>query len=295
MSESIQLEGDAVPRMAVRHVPFQFAPASRHWNSAKPEFTHIVNAASLAMPYLEPYLIRSMRAARPLINDSGLQQDLDLYVKQEGTHYRQHREFNNALKAAGYQCIDGLEQGLAADYKRLQDQRSLRFNLAYAEGFESMALAIGEMLIADRVYLFGDSDPSVASLILWHFVEEIEHKNVAFDVLHHLHSGYFWRILGLVYATGHIFGFTIKGYHALLKEDGLWTNWRSRWKLLKLIGRLLGNILPRWLRIWRPGYHPKYIVDPQWGLNWATAFEQQPEAMAQLDTSKLAADSPLPA
>jgi predicted metal-dependent hydrolase len=236
-----------------------------------------------------------MRAARPLIDDGELQRELDLYVKQEGTHYRQHRQFNNALKDAGYQCIAALEEGLASDYKRLQDKRSLRFNLAYAEGFESMALAIGEMLIADRVYLFGDSDPSVASLILWHFVEEIEHKNVAFDVLHHLHSSYFWRMLGLVYATVHIFGFTIKGYRALLKEDGLWTNWRSRWTLLKLIGRLLGNILPRWLRIWRPGYHPKHISDPPWGLHWAAAFEHHPEAMAQLDTTKLDADSPLPA
>jgi len=186
-----------------------------------------------------------------------------------------------------------LEQGLASDYNRLQNNRSLRFNLAYAEGFESMALAIGEMLIEDRVYLFGDSDSSVASLILWHFVEEIEHKNVAFDVLHHLHSSYFLRMLGLVYATGHIFGLTIKGYHALLKEDGLWTSWRSRWTLLKLIGRLLGNILPRWLRIWRPGCHPCQVVDPQWGARWAAAFEKHPEAMARLDTTKLKADSPL--
>ena len=72
----------------------------------------------------------------------------------------------------------------------------MRFNLAYAEGFEALALVIGQMLIEDRVHLFGNSNSAVSSLVLWHFVEEIEHKSVAYDVLHHLHPGYFLRIGG---------------------------------------------------------------------------------------------------
>ena len=109
------------------------------------------------------------------------------------------------MRAAGYSCIEGLESRLDEDYTRLEKQRSLRFSLAYAEGFEAMALVIGQMLIEERVYLFGNSNPAVASLVLWHFVEEIEHKNVAYDVLHHLYPGYFLRISGLIYATTHIF------------------------------------------------------------------------------------------
>jgi len=144
--------------------------------------SHIVNAASLAMPYLEPYLIRTMRAARPLIDDETLQADLDVYVKQEATHYKQHKRFNNTLSKKGYACITELESRLDTDYSKLENNRSLKFNLAYAEGFESMALALGEILIEDRDELFADAAPSVTLLVLWHFVEEIEHKNVAYDV-----------------------------------------------------------------------------------------------------------------
>lgn len=145
-------------------------------------------AASLAMPYLEPYLIQSMREARPKITDPVLQRDLDLYIIQEATHSKQHKKFNKTIRDAGYTSVARIEHTLANDYKKLALTRSLRFNLAYAEGFESMALAIGHMLIEDREHLFRHSDSNVASLVLWHFVEEIEHKNVAFNVFNHLYG-----------------------------------------------------------------------------------------------------------
>lgn len=298
MNDSIDTSIENDPpssRMQVRGVPFSFAPTNGHWNQARPEFSHIVNAGSLAMPYLEPYLIRSMRAAREQISDPALQKELDLYVKQEASHYKKHRQFNDTLRSAGYTCIDPLEETLAADYQRLEETRSLRFNLAYAEGFEAMALAIGHMLIDERDHLFGDSDPAVASLILWHFVEEIEHKNVAYDVLHHLHPGYFLRITGLFYASFHIFRRTRQGCHALLKEDGLWNNVRSRWALARVLLRVFRNIGPRWLRILKPGYHPSQVADPRWGKDWAALFDTNPDGAAQLDTTQLSGPAPVAA
>jgi predicted metal-dependent hydrolase len=264
-----------------------------HWNTAKPEYSHIVNAGSIAMPYLEPYLIRTMRKAKPMISDPNLQAELDLYIKQEATHYKQHRKFNDTLKEAGYEVVCSLEETLLADYSKFENNRSLKFNLAYAEGFESMALAIGQMLIEDREYLFGESDAGVASLVLWHFVEEIEHKNVTFDVLEHIYGSYFWRMLGLVCATGHISFRIGQGYRALLREDGLWSQRGSRWKMAKLLCRLLGNIAPKWFRIWKPGYHPSKIADPSWGKEWAKMFESDASSVAKLDTSQLAAASPV--
>ncbi|MFT5210155.1 MAG: putative metal-dependent hydrolase [Flavobacterium sp.] len=289
--EGLDTQGAA--RMTVRQVPFDFLQSEGHWNRDKPEFSQIVNAASLAMPHLEPYLIRTMRQAKSLITDPDLQNEVDLYIKQEATHYKQHRRFNDKLIEAGYQCIAPLEDSLAADYSTLGKTRSLKFNLAYAEGFESMALALGQMLIEDREYLFGNSDSSVASLVLWHFVEEIEHKNVTFDAYHHLYGGYFWRIFGLLYATGHIFLRVIQGYRALLREDGLWTSFGSRLQMTKLIFRLLGNIAPKWLRIWKPGYHPSTITDPEWGKDWAKLYSNNPDGVARLDTYQLSANSPV--
>ena len=279
-------------RLEVRRVPFSYearTPKEKagQWNAASPEFSHIVNSGSLAMPYLEPYLIKTMRQARDKITDPQLQKELDFYVAQEATHFRQHKKFNDTLSDAGYAAVREIEARVDRDYKKLGEKKSLRFNLAYAEGFESMALAIGHMLIDDREHLFGDSDPAIASLILWHFVEEIEHKNVTFDVFKHLHGSYFWRMVGLVYATGHIFWRMGQGYRDLLREDGLWGNLKSRWRMARLLGRIMKNILPKWFRIWRPSYHPSQVPDPEWGLAWAELFDAAPKGAANLDTTRL--------
>jgi predicted metal-dependent hydrolase len=283
----------AAPRMTVRDVVFRYSPdMDGHWNRQRPEFSQIVNAGSLAMPYLEPYLIRTMRAARPLIRDPALQAELDSYIRQEGTHYRQHRLFNDQLKSRGYQAIEAIEVRLASEYRELESSRSLAFNLAYAEGFESMALAIGQMLIEDRRHLFGDSESGVASLVLWHFVEEIEHKNVAYDVFEHLYGNYFRRVHGLLYALTHIFLLTRSAYQALLKEDGLWRNRRSRLALALVIGRIFRKLTPKLLRILMPGYNPRQVRDPAWAQAWAQLYERDRSAL-RLDTGRLDADLPI--
>lgn len=275
-------------RMTVRRVPFAHArDKALHWNARRPEFSQIVNAASLAMPYLEPYLIRTMREARPLISDARLVRDLDLYCAQESAHYRQHRKFNDELKALRPDIIEPIEAGLADDYTRLGRERSLKFNLAYAEGFESMALAIAHMLVEKRAFLFGGAESSVASLVLWHFVEEVEHKNITFDVFKHIHGSYAWRIAGLIYATFHIMRWTRRGYHALLKEDGLWRNMRSRLALAHVLLRIFASLTPKFLRILHPAYHPAQVADPAWMRSWAALYEQSDAAAARLDTTRL--------
>ncbi len=277
---------DTTTRMSVRRVPFAYRrDKALHWNAGKPEFSQIVNAASLAMPYL-------MREARPLIGDALLVRDLDLYCAQESAHYRQHSKFNDELKALRPETIGKLEAVLADDYAHLARDRSLTFNLAYAEGFESMALALGHMLIEERAFLFGGAESAVASLVLWHFVEEIEHKNVTFDVFKHLSGSYFWRIAGLFYATGHIMWRTRQGYHALLKEDGLWRNLRSRLALAHVLWRIFKNLTPKFLRILHPAYHPSKVADPEWVHAWAAIYEASDSAAARLDTARLA--EPLP-
>ncbi|MBK8961410.1 MAG: metal-dependent hydrolase [Proteobacteria bacterium] len=282
-------------RMTVRRPAFSYpSPMPGHWNARRPEFSHIVNAASLAMPYLEPYLIKSMRAARERIRDPELKKALDDYVAQESMHFSQHRRFNDTLQARGYRCIEALQARMAADYAELGAKRSLEFNLAYAEGFESMALAIGEMLIEDREHLFGASESGVATLVLWHFVEEIEHKNVAFDVFEHVAGGYFRRVHGFLYATAHIFKLTRDGYHALLQEDGLWRDWRSRLALARLLARIFAQLTPRLLRILVPGYNPRQVADPPWARAWAALFDATPQAAARLDTTRLAEPTPVP-
>jgi predicted metal-dependent hydrolase len=286
---------DAPQRMIVRRMRFPYPDSLKAWwNPARPEFSHVVNAASLAMPFLEPYLIETMRKAKERINDQRLQQEVDLYIGQESTHFRQHQQFNKRLADLGYKTVPALEATLKADYDALARTRSFTFNIAYAEGFEAMALTIGHMLVEDREFLFGDADPAVSSLVLWHFVEEIEHKCVTYDVFKALDGRYAWRIYGLLYATIHIIARTRQGYRAMLIEDGRWYTLKSRLTLYRLLTRILLRVTPRLLRVFRPGYDPREVPDPSWAGAWWRMHREGDNGLGELDTARLASPVPMP-
>lgn len=288
-------DANAPPQMIVRRMTFPLPAALKgQWNPARPEFSHVVNAASLGMPYLEPYLIATMRQARARISDPGLLAEIDLYIGQELTHFRQHQQFNRRLAELGYRSVPQMEAVLKADYAAFGAGRSFTFNLAYAEGFEAMALTIGHMLIEDREYLFADGEASVASLVLWHFVEEIEHKSATYDVFKALDGRYVWRIYGLLFAMVHIMGRTRQGYRALMIEDGLWSSWRSRWALYRVLGRIFARLTPRLLRILGPSYDPRDVPDPAWADAWRRRHEAGEDRLGDLDMARLGEAAPVP-
>ena len=55
---------------------------------------------SMTMPYLEPYLIRTMKVAIPRIEDAGLAEDARRFSQQEGHHYRNHANLNERIRDA---------------------------------------------------------------------------------------------------------------------------------------------------------------------------------------------------
>jgi len=114
-----------VQRMTVRRMRFRFPQVlGGIWNRQRPEFSHVVNAASLAMPYLEPYLIETMRKARTRVTDPRLIAEIDLYIGQEATHFRQHQQFNKRLADLGYKSVPAAEAVLKADYQSFARSRS---------------------------------------------------------------------------------------------------------------------------------------------------------------------------
>lgn len=269
-------------------MPFEFSKKiSPQWNPKKPEWSHMVNGASLAMPFLEPYLIRTLGKALQVIDTPKLTAEIKLYMAQEGQHFQQHKKFNDTLVEQGYRELRDIEAEMKHEFSQFEAKRSLKFNLAYACGFESMALGIGHWLVKDREYLFGGSDSRVASLVLWHFVEEIEHKNVAFDAYQAVYGGWFYRLYGTFYATAHVIKFSRRAYKVMLKKDGLWASVKSRWALLKMSARFFVNMIVPLLSVCLPGHHPSQVKDPEWYQQWLESYGQNEASVVLLDTNNL--------
>jgi predicted metal-dependent hydrolase len=262
-------QGHAIP---IRKIPFAFPESiAPVWNPDKPEWSHMVNGASLAMPYLEPFLVKNVREAMGAISDENLLADARAFVGQEAQHYTNHRRYNEMLKQNGYPELAVIEEYMAGDYQRLES-KSLRWRLAYTAGFETMTVGLTRWLIKDRDYLFANSDPAVASLILWHMVEETEHKNVAIDIYQHLYGDYLPRIKGLFYAAFHVIRFSRMAYIAMLKRDGQWGELTCRLRLWRMATRFYLNVLPALLQSLAPDHHPGDHSDPDWIAQWAHCY-----------------------
>ena len=271
----------------VRKIPFEFDHGIRPvWNQAKPEWSHMVNGASLAMPYLEPFLIKTVREALPLIDDEDLKQDVSGFIQQEAQHYTNHRRYNEQLKANGYEELAEVERSFEKDYEKLSS-RSLNWRLAYSAGFETMTMGITEWLLNDREFLFRDADPVISSLVLWHMVEETEHKSVAFDVYNSVCGSYWLRTAGLIAGSFHVGFMSRRGYRAMLKRDGRWWDPRSRVRLWGMVAAFFFKAGRAMLHSLLPGYHPDKVQDPDWIDTWQAAYNRVPEGdVPLLDTSR---------
>jgi hypothetical protein len=271
--------------LLVRRIPFAFEEnIDPVWHSSRPEWSHMVNGASLAMPYLEPFLIKTVTEALRQVKNPALKADAQAFIGQEGVHYKNHRRYNEILKLT-YPELAEAEGEMDVDYRAFQ-KRSLRWRLAYTAGFETMTMGITEWLIRERKMLFAGSDSSVASLVLWHMVEETEHKNVAYDLYMHLYGDWQGKAWGLIFASFHVAFASRKGYMRMLKRDGKWKSLRSRVALYAMIARFFVHASPAMLRSLLPGYHPSKVNDPKWVARWASAYDSLEEgSIPLLDTS----------
>lgn len=246
--------------ITVRHMPFEFPddidPVFIDGDH-KQSFAFI--AGSLLLPYLEPYLIRSMKAAEKHVTDPDVLDGLKKFCSQEGQHYQMHKKFNATIRRAGFPGLEALEQELSDDYKRFTSTKSLRFNLAYAEGFEALTMnAVKHMMEPNG---FGDDLPVYMQMIEWHFVEELEHRTVAFDVYDHVCGGYFYRLVVGAWAQWHFTRWIRRTTNYMLKVSP--QPKRDKEQVTEsakttpsIRSASVGNLLPGLLRIYLPNYSP---------------------------------------
>ncbi len=273
--------------IVVRRIPFEFPDdINPHWKADEPEWSHMVNGASLTMPYLEPFLIDSMRDALKHVDDEEVREEARGFIAQEGQHYRQHRRYNELLKSKGYPELAAIEERMQRSYDRMRERRSLGYRMAFTAGFESMTLGVTAWLVGKRRDLFAGADPRVASFVLWHMVEETEHKRVAFDVYQAACPGYFTRALGVFTGSFHVMWYSRAAYVAMLKKDGLWWKLGSRLRLWKRVAQFGAAVLPFLLRSALPGHDPRTEADPDWVRAWIEGYARRGEQAAAplLDT-----------
>jgi len=253
--------------MVLRKMAFEFTPdMERVFVKDDPELSYTFLGAWMMLPYLEPYLIRTMRQALPRIADPALKEDLKSFCAQEGEHYKQHARANEIIRGLnpGFAPLKDLEAELDAELKRFSKDKPLVYNLAYAEGFESMTSAASAVQL--EMGMYDRTESPLAELAKWHVTEELEHRTVAFDVFHAVGGSYPYRLFNQIRAQAHYLGW-VKRFKAVMKaaDAELFARYDNPESaaVRKAFNAAYGKrVLPKLLATYMPWYNPRRIDLP---------------------------------
>jgi hypothetical protein len=152
---------------------------------------------------LERYLVKTMKDADGVITDPEVQEEARLFLKQESVHTSCHRRHVTAL-IKRYPGLQEAHDKTIAHYDALHRDNDLRYLLAYAAALEGTFTPFFKMIIDHRASLFGEGDARVASLCLWHFCEEIEHRSSAVMVYDHVVGDGVYKVRSFVPMMRHV-------------------------------------------------------------------------------------------
>ncbi|MGE2737631.1 metal-dependent hydrolase [Mycolicibacterium vaccae] len=159
---------------ANHHVPFV-------WNEANPAFSAMANAVSFLAIGFEKMIGSMIPEAMPLIIDPAVAEEADAFVRQEGQHAMAHRQHAKGLIKAYPGLKETLDKVVAA-YDDMTENTPLKYRLAYTADLEATFTPVFKLMLDHDDTLFATGDDRVASLFLWHFVEEVEHRSSALTI-----------------------------------------------------------------------------------------------------------------
>lgn len=165
--------------LEVRRPRFDFtADVPWEWNPQNPAFSYLMNATSIIAICFEQMIVAAVGEAKALITEPEIAAEATAFLRQEAQHSASHRKHVNALIAR----YPGLQQTLDAATARFDELTAtapLEFRLAYIADLEATFTPTFKLMLDNEAVLFRPGDERVASLFLWHFVEEVEHRSSA--------------------------------------------------------------------------------------------------------------------
>ncbi len=256
----------------------------RFWFGGDAFKTRFFDAMSTLFPEGERFFIACVRDFRDDIRDPELQQQVRDFMRQEAQHGKVHSDFNARLSRQGVR-VDLIEAKSRSMLQWFRRKAPARLCLAQTAAAEHMTSIMAHGFF-DRPEVFADADPRIRAMYVWHGVEEIEHKAVAYDVLKDVaRAGYFTRVFAMLYVTllfpMHVFAIM----RHMLRIDGFSARQRLAMWAKGLVwlygpGGLYVPMLRDYLAYYRPGFHPWQGGQMRSYARWLEVFDRTGSALA---------------
>ncbi|GBG37389.1 metal-dependent hydrolase [Mycobacterium montefiorense] len=175
------------------------------WHPENPAFSFFMNATSIIAICFEQMIVAAVQEAKPLMADADVAAEAIAFLRQEAQHSSSHRKHVSAL----IKRYPGLQQTFddaMACFDTLTATKSLEFRLAYIADLEATFTPSFKLMLDNEATLFRPGDDRVASLFLWHFVEEVEHRSSALLIYDAVVGDNWYRIRALPGVVKHLLG-----------------------------------------------------------------------------------------
>lgn len=151
------------------------------------------NLITFFAPGFEKLIVDATREAIPLMRDQRQVEEAKAYLRQESQHSAAHMSHFRALVRRWPGLQETMDEVIAS-YDRLTATKPLAWRLAYTAVIENTFTPYFKVFLDHEDKLFKPGDERVASLFLWHFVEEIEHRSSALMVYDAVHGDFLYRV-----------------------------------------------------------------------------------------------------
>ena len=242
----------------VRNPSFNPKAIRRHFFANSPVMSHLLTALSSTFPVGEQFFVHSVRNVRDKITDEKLQAQIAAFIGQEAMHSKAHAEFNDAWRRDDYN-LDSFQAWLARRDAFIKSVHP-KLQLAVTCAFEHFTALLGGYILRNPQVLSTLDDDAI-KLWVWHAIEEIEHRAVAFDVYQAIYKDDRTRRAVMRNVTTGFASLTFYSATRLFMQD-----WRkSVPKVIQnvhgiyMISKMLISLIPEYLSYFKADFHPSEI------------------------------------
>ena len=257
--------------ITVRRLQFNPKAIRRHYFANSPIMSHLLTALSSTFPIGEQFFVHSVRNVRDKVSDEKLQAEIAALIGQEAMHSKAHAEFNDAWRSESYN-LDRFQAWLARKDSYVKNLHP-KIQLAITCAFEHFTALLGGYILRHPEVLSTLDDDAV-KLWVWHAIEEIEHRAVAFDVYQHVYGDDKIRRMIMRSVTTGFASLTFYSATKLFMQD-------KKKSLPKIGGNIFGAYLlakmfiqlaPEYLSYYKAEFHPSEIDYSQIVKYWKNAL-----------------------
>lgn len=244
--------------ITVRKLQFNPKTIRRHYFANSPVMSHMLTALSSTFPIGEQFFVHSVRNVRDKVKDEKLQAQIAAFIGQEAMHSKAHAEFNDAWRSDDYH-LDRFQAWLARKNEYVKNLHP-KIQLAITCAFEHFTALLGGYILRHPEVL-ATLDEDAVKLWVWHAIEEIEHRAVAFDVYQAVYGDDKIRRMIMRSVTTGFASLTFYSATRLFLQDKA----KSLPKVggnvfgLYLLGKMFIQLLPEYLSYFKADFHPSEI------------------------------------